>query len=90
MLVFNVPGKFEEFIEAVDNAEEHGYDNIKILMVIADVLAQKNYDFERLESILKRIIEIDPNNFEANLRLDMEYKRRDSIPPSLLSDDFYS
>lgn len=76
-------GNLEEFIEACDNAEKHGSDNIQMLMLVAEALAVKDHDFERIESILKRVIELDPGNFDANLRLSLQYLKRLNIRSSL-------
>lgn len=78
-----ISGNLEEFIDACDNAEKHGIDDTQILMLVAHILARKNYDFERVESILKRVIKLDPDNFEANICLSTEYKKRQNVQASL-------
>lgn len=52
-------------------------------MLVAEILAAKNFDFERVKSILKRVIKLDPEHVEANLRLSVEYKKRLDIRLSL-------
>lgn len=52
-------------------------------MLVAEILAMKNFDFERVESILKRVIKLDPEHVEANIRLSLEYKKRLNIRSSL-------
>lgn len=83
LLIFNISGNLEEFIEACDNAEKYGTDDTEILMLVGRILAGKNYDFKRVESILKRVIKLDPEHFEANLYLSLEYKKRQNIQASL-------
>lgn len=83
ILFLSFSGNLEEFLEACDHAEEHGSDNAEILTLVADILSIKNYHFERIESILKRVIKLDPENYITNLRLSKEYKKRLNLQASL-------
>lgn len=81
ILYLSFSGNLEEFIEACDHAEEQ--NNVEILTLVADILSIKNYHFERIESILKRIIKLNPEDYTINLRLSKEYKKRLNLQASL-------
>lgn len=63
-------------MEAIQQADLHMYDNVPVLIAIAKVLSKVNFDFERIEKLYHRVIEIEPNNFVAHKRLATEYLRR--------------
>lgn len=63
-------------MEAIEKADLHMYDNVPVLIAIAKVLSKINFDFERIEKLYHRVLEIEPNNFVAHKRLATEYLRR--------------
>lgn len=52
------------------------YDNVPVLMAIAKVLSKINFNFERIEKLFHRVLEIEPNNFVAHKQLATEYLKR--------------
>lgn len=69
-------GTLDELMEAIEQADLHMYDNVPVLMAIAKVLSKINFDFDRIEKLYHRVLEIDPNNFAAHKRLAIEYLKR--------------
>lgn len=69
-------GTFDELMAAIDNAKLHMYDNVPVLMAIAKVLTRINFEFERIEQLFHRILEIDPKNFMAHGHLALQYQKR--------------
>lgn len=70
-------------MEACDQAEHHLADNVAVLMTIADVFAQKNYNFERIEKLYERIFELDARNYLAYGKLANLYHRRNQTNNAL-------
>lgn len=52
------------------------YDNVPVLLAIAKVLSKINFNFERIEKLFHRVLEIEPNNFVAHKQLATEYLKR--------------
>lgn len=69
-------GTLDELLKAIDQADLHMYDNVPVLMSIAKVLTKINFDFERIEKLYHRVLEIEPNNFVAHKQLATEYLKR--------------
>lgn len=69
-------GTLDELLEAIELADLHMCDNVPVLMAIARVLSKINFNFERIEKLYKRVLEIEPNNAVAHERLATEYLRR--------------
>lgn len=61
---------------AIDNAKLHMFDNVPVLMAIATALSRINFDFERIETLYHRVLEIDPNNVLAHGQLSIQYQKR--------------
>lgn len=74
--MFSCLGTLDELMEAIEQADLHMYDNVPVLIAIAKVLSKINFDFQRIEKLYHRVLEIEPNNFVANKRLATEYLRR--------------
>lgn len=70
-------------MDACDSAEEHLYGNVAVLMTIADVFAQKNYKFDRIEQLYEQIFRLDPRNYIACGKLAHLYHRRNESSKAL-------
>lgn len=53
------------------------------MMLIAEVLSTDKNNFERIESIYLRIIELQPQNFKAHLKLAQLYKDQVDIKKAM-------
>lgn len=72
----NVLGTVDELMSAIDNANFHLYENVPVLMSIAQALSKVNFDFERIERLYNRILELEPKNVKAHGQLAVQYQRR--------------
>ena len=69
-------GTLDELLETIELAHLHMHDNVPVLMAITKVLTKINFDFEKVEKLYHRILEIEPNNVVAHERLATEYLKR--------------
>lgn len=61
---------------AIDNANLTMSNNVPVLSAIASALTRINFDFERVERLYQRILQLDPHNFIAHVQLSIQYQRR--------------
>lgn len=71
-----ISGTQDELMAAIDNAKLNMFDNVPVLMAIANTLSRKNFDFERIKKLYKRVLEIDPKNAMAHGYLSSQYLKR--------------
>lgn len=69
-------GTYDELMAAIDYAKLHMYDNVPVLIAIAKALSRINFEFEHIEKLYHRILDIDPKNFMAYGHLALQYQRR--------------
>lgn len=76
-------GTEQELLDACASAEEKLGGNVAVLMTIANVFAQKNYKFNRIEQLYKQILKIDPRHYVASGQLAHLYHRRNDTSNAL-------
>lgn len=69
-------GTQDELMAAIDNAKLNMFDNAPVLMAIANTLSRKNFDFDRIKKLYKRVLEIDPKNAMAHGYLSWQYLKQ--------------
>lgn len=69
-------GTVDQLFEAIEQAELYMYDNVSVLIATAKVLSKINFNFEKIEKLYNRVLEIEPNNIAAHEQLATEYLKR--------------
>lgn len=75
-ILFTFTGTQDELMAAIDNAKLNMFDNVPVLMAIARALSRINFDFERIEKLFHRVLEIEPKNIMAHGQLAIQYQKR--------------
>lgn len=69
-------GSVDELFAAIEEADLHMHANVPVLIATAKVLSKIDYNFQRIEKLYHRVLEIDPNNSVAHEQLATEYLKR--------------
>lgn len=69
-------GTTDQLFAAIEQAEQHMYDNVPVLIATAKVLSKINFNFQRIEKLYHRVLEIEPSNVVAHEQLATEYLKR--------------